>query len=253
MNIIKKIAASILAIGTGCSVAAHAAPLYSTVAFTGTDNIQATLIAGGQTGSFTPTNGFGAPFLIPNSGVNYYEAYSPLTITGLSIFNPTDIYTLMNAYAPVPGTTIGAYNFKFSDGSSTQISIVAGLNVRDFYQNPAPLFSNTFTANYVRNAFTYTNSHGGGGTGNTSTGPIGTYVIDEQDFNISAFASGKTLVEIDLTSPNSGVPNSATGVPILLGLTVQSTPAPEPAPLSILVTSCAILLAVRRRVGRGVG
>jgi hypothetical protein len=248
MNILTQIAAFTVAVATACSVAAHATPQYTTVTFTGTDNMQSTLIVGAQTGSFTPTNGFGAPFAIPAVDNNYFETYSPLTITGLSIFNPTDIYTLMNAYGPVAGSTIGAYKFKFSDGSSTQISIVAGLNVRDFYQNPAPLFSNTFTASYVRNAFTYTNTRGGGGTGNTSTGPIGTYVIDEQDFNISSFASGKTLIEIDLTSPNSGVSGGGTGLPILLGLTVQSTSVPEPTSLLVLATSGAALLTVRRRV-----
>ena len=241
-----KLATSILTVGFALSVDVLAAPLYTPISFAGTDNIGATLIAGAQTGAFITTNSFATPFDIPATGNNYFETFGPLTITGLHIANPTNIFTLMNAYAPNPGSTIGSYTFKFSDGSSTGVSIIAGVNVRDFYQNPVTRFSNSFTAPYVQNDFIYTNRKGGGGTGDTSTGPTGTYVIDEQNFDIASFALGKTLIEIDLISPNSGAPGGGTGLPILLGLTVESAAVPEPNSLAILPVSVVALLCLRQ-------
>ena len=61
----------------------------------------------------------------------------------------------------------------------------------------------------------------------------GTYVLDEQDFNLGSTFAGQTLTEIIITDTYNG------SDPILLGATVESgsvTPAPEPATLALLGT-----------------
>jgi hypothetical protein len=61
---------------------------------------------------------------------------------------------------------------------------------------------------------------------------LGTYVLDEQTFDLGATFAGQTLTEIILTDTHNG------SDPILLGATVESpgatTATPEPATLTLL-------------------
>jgi hypothetical protein len=212
------------------------------VAFTGNDNIDATLFVSGPSGDFTTTNGFATPFSIPASGDNFSVVSSgdPLSITGLSIAGATDVFTLIDASSPVAGDTFGAVSFSFSDGTFETVDLVAGGNVRDYYDGS---FANTVTDSYVENAFTYTDTQGGAGTGNASTGLIGTYRIDEQDFALGSFADGKVLSGITFASVGGD-----DGSPLVLGVTVESVP--EPSTWTMLLVGFAGMGAlVRRRAG----
>ena len=237
---------SLCAVSALAVVAASSASagVITNIGFTGSNNINSALIAQFPTGTITPSNSYGVSFSVPASGNNFYDGGSTLVISGLSLTNVTDIYTLMNAYAPVQGATIGTITFRFSDTTFVSFDLIGGSNVRDFYQG---LFANTLTSPTAQNAYTYTNVRGAGGTGNVNTGSIGTYVIDEQDFNIAAQAAGKTLVEIDLARSGSG----SNGTPILLGLSANSqaplTGTPEPSTLVLMGAGLGFAAMLRRR------
>ena len=236
-------------------IAVQSAPAYAemvNVGFTGDHNIQANLVSTGPSGNFITSNGFSTPFSIPSTGNNFatVTAADPLSITGLAINDPTNVFTIMNAYAPADGATIGAVTFDFSDGSSESDPLVAGSNIRDYYQGS---FANTLTAGNAENAFTYSNVQGGAATGNSSTGLTGTYVFDEQDFALGSFATGKTLTGIEVSSVGgTGISNgSGDGTPILLGVTVEGTPAvvsaaPEPSTWALMFAGVALIGAMLR-------
>ena len=143
----------------GAGSVASAATL-TPVGFTGNGNIQSNLLSEGPSGDFTTANSFATPFSIPATGNNFaaVTASDPLAITGLAISNATDVFTIMNAYAPESGAVIGAITFDFTDGTSELNPLVAGSNIRDYYQGG---FANTITASNAQNAFTYTNVQGG--------------------------------------------------------------------------------------------
>ena len=81
--------------------------------FTKTANLQANIEPSYPSGIFTPNNGFGTSFDITSdaNGHNYGELrgtdgqlFSPGTYTvNVGLYGVTDVYTLMNAYAPQPG------------------------------------------------------------------------------------------------------------------------------------------------------
>jgi hypothetical protein len=224
--------APVLAVALSGMASVATAASFTTVSFPGNGNIQSDLVAAGPSGNFTTSNGFATPFSIPSTGNNFavVSAAAPLSITGLSIANATDVFTLMNAFGPIDGVTIGAITFDFVGGTSESVDLVAGVNVRDFFDGN---FADSTTAANVENAFTFTNTQGGAGTDDSSTGAIGTYMFDEQEFSLGAFAVGKVLSGIEVTSVSgTGDTGTGDGSPIVLGVTVGTMPSGVPEPTS---------------------
>jgi hypothetical protein len=190
-----------------------------------TGNIQSKLIAQGPLGHITTTDADPVPFDIPATGNNYDElALNPdygLSIK-VDVADVTDVFTLINAYAPARNATIGVITFNFSNGTSRSVPLVGGGNVRDFYRGT---YANTLFRDTAENVFTYAHAPGGAHTGNTRRGPVGTYVVDEQHFPLGTAEIGKTLTSIVITTPyrNRIVGGSGRETPIILGLTVETT------------------------------
>lgn len=189
-----------------------------------TANIQSKLIAQGPLGHITTPNADAVPFDIPFTGNNYDE----LSLNGgftlrtkVNVANVTDVFALINAYAPSPNVTIGIITFNFSNGTSRSVALVGGRNVRDFYHGT---YANALVDDSARNVFTYANAAGGARTGNVRTGRVGTYVVDEQHFSLGADGMGTTLATIVITTPygNRIVGGGGRGAPIILGLTVET-------------------------------
>jgi hypothetical protein len=218
------------------AVAAQAAnaSTFTPISFTGNSDIQTNLISTFPTGPYTPSNNsFGAPFSIP-VGPNNYNAISnngtQLTIT-TSVFDVTNVFTLMNAYSPSPGDQIASVQFIATGGVSETFDLVAGTNIRDFYQGS---FANTINGTTTQNAFSCNDPSsclGGGGTGDVTSGEQGNYVIDEQDFVLNAAFASQTLTTIVITNTST-----EGGTPIVLGvtaadITASATPLPAALPL----------------------
>jgi hypothetical protein len=230
-----------LALGFLAGEYAHADSYTEIKTFAVNTNIQTGLISTFPAGTFTPDDAYEARFFIgPASGNNFEQILgnAPLTIT-TSIKNATDVYTLMNAFSPGAGATIGTIEFFGSAGATQSFNLVGGANIRDFYQGE---FANTLTDSTVLNAFTCvdpTSCLGSGGTGNVHTGHPGTYVIDEQKFHLDSAFATQTLTKIVITN------TSCCSTPILLGVTVGTglattttlkaapTSAPAGAPISL--------------------
>jgi hypothetical protein len=190
-----------------------------------TGNIQSKLIAQGPLGHITTTDADPVPFDIPVTGNNYDElALNPghgLSIK-VDVANVTDVFTLINAYAPAWNATIGVITFNFSNGTSRSVPLVGGGNVRDFYHGT---YANILFSDTAENVFIYAHAAGGAHTGNTRSGPLGTYVVDEQHFPLGTAGIGTTLTSIVITTPYSNriVGGGGRGTPIILGLTVETT------------------------------
>jgi hypothetical protein len=187
-----------------------------------TGNIQSKLIAPGPLGHITTSDA--TPFDIPVSGNNFDEVSSNpgLTLwTKVDVANVTDVFTLINAYGPTAGVTIGVITFNFSNGTSRSVDLVGGRNVRDFYHGR---YANILSGESVQNAFSYTDTAGGARTGNVRTGMAGGYVIDEQHFPLGTAGVGTTLTSIVITTPygNRIASGGGQGTPIILGLTVET-------------------------------
>ncbi len=245
---LKSALGSAVAISLVGAASLAAAASLTPIGFAGNGNIQSNLISSGPSGNFTTSNGFATPFSIPTSGDNFaaVSTSAPLSITGLSLAGATDVYTLINASSPVQGTTIGAITFFFVGGTSESIDLVAGENVRDYYDGD---FADSTTAANVDNAFTYTDTQGGATTDNTSSGLTGTYFVDEQDFSLGSAATGKVLSGIEITNSGVGV-----GSPLVLGVTVETMAldVPEPSTWTMLLAGFAGLGAVMRRRVRAI-
>jgi hypothetical protein len=189
-----------------------------------TANIKSKLIAPGPLGHVTTTNTDATPFDIPVSGNNFDEvSLNPglMLWTKVDVANVTDVFTLINAYAPTAGITIGVITFNFSNGTSRSVDLVGGRNVRDFYHGR---YANTLSGESAQSAFSYADTAGGARTGNVRTGLLGTYVIDEQHFPLGATGIGTTLTSIVITTPygNRIAGGGGQGTPIILGLTVET-------------------------------
>jgi len=155
---------------------------------------------------------------------NFYDAFGfggdGKSITmDVSIPSVAHVFTLMNAYAPAAGQQLATIEFFGSDGATDTFPLVAGQDIRDFYQGE---FANTLTNGivgvYAVNAFSCvdpTTCLGGGATGNVTTGLAGTYVVDEQEFSLSPAFRSQDLVKIVITDTYDG------SVPILLGITTD--------------------------------
>ncbi len=216
------------------------------------NNIQTGLISTFPTTTFTANNGLATTFNIAvngltncgpggNAACNFYDAFgfsgAGNSITfNVSVADATNVFTLMNAYCPA-ATQLATIEFLGTGGTNLTFSLIGGNNIRDFYQGQfTNALTNTVPGVNAENAFTCSDPStclGSGGTGNVNTGLTGTYVLDEQDFNLGATFAGQTLTEIVITDTYNG------SDPILLGATVESgsvTPAPEPATLALLGT-----------------
>jgi pimeloyl-ACP methyl ester carboxylesterase len=211
---------------------------YRYVTIPASNSIQEDLIDTFPLGTFTANNQLATLFEIPSTPntcgynglgpCNYYDAFGfdgagqSITID-VSIPNVAHVFTLMNAYTPVAGQQLATIEFFGSNGATETFPLVAGQDIRDFYQGS---FANTLTngipgVNAV-NAFSCVDPAtclGGGGTGNVTTGAAGTYVIDEQQFSLSPAFLTQNLVKIVITDTYDG------SDPILLGITTdQGTP-----------------------------
>jgi hypothetical protein len=214
---------AILAAGivVGVIAAAEAASVTTHLAFTFTHDIQTNLIKEFPTGKFAPAGTWKASFSIPKANpnstrnpYNFYDAGQTLTIS-TSIYGVTSVYTLMNAYSPPDGATIATVTFTGSAGATKSFALVAGTNIRDFYQGE---YANSINGTTTRNAFMVQDVQDAGGTGNVNTGAVGTYVVDEQQFKLPAAFHSQTLTQITITP-------SGSGTPILLGATAKSETA----------------------------
>lgn len=222
--------ATALMIGAG----AANADTYTPVTFTTNGNIQSDLISTFPTGSYTPSNNsFGVPFSIPSTGNNFNAisgSGSQLTIT-TSVSDVTNVFTLMNAYSPQSNDQIASIEFIATGGVSETFDLIAGTNIRDFYQGA---FANSINGTTTQNAFSCSAPSeclGGGNSGNVDTGEYGTYNIDEQDFVLDSDFATQTLTEIIITNTST-----EGGTPILLGITAADiTSTPLPGALSLFL------------------
>jgi hypothetical protein len=174
-------------------------------------NIQSNLISQFPTGLWVATNSFATPFeIVTNAtGANFYAASATLS-NSLSIPAVSNVYTLMNAYAP-GGGAVATVEFRGDEGADQIFTLEGGVNIRDFFQGS---FVNTLNNTASENAFEAFDVQGGGATGNVNTGLTGNYVIDEQSFSLDASFLTQHLAAIII----SGVGN---GTPIILGITAQ--------------------------------
>lgn len=199
------------------------------------DSIQTNLVSTFPTGIFKADNSFKTPFKIPakpdkcgytdKGACNFYDGFGTsgdgqsITID-VSIANPALVYTLMNAYSPPPGAQIATIEFIGSSGTTETFALVAGDDIRDFYQGQYANTLNNGVANvHAENAFTCDDPStclGSAGTGDVNTGLAGTYNLDEQQYALEAAFASQDLVKIVITDTNNG------SVPILLGITVAS-------------------------------
>jgi hypothetical protein len=230
MTVIRALA---LAVSLLTPIAARAGTFITIPLGAYTARIQSRLIAGGPLGHINAPDE--TPFDIPVTGNNYDEvSLNPglMLWTPVNISNVTDVFTLINAYAPTPGLIIGTITFNFSNGTSRSADLIGGRNVRDFYHG---IYANTLFSDSAQNAFTYENAIGGARTGNALTGLRGTYLIDEQHFPLGTAGIGTTLTSVVITTQygNRIAGGFGQGTPIILGLTVEiptvvsSLPAPK--------------------------
>jgi PEP-CTERM motif len=241
-------ACAALILGVGRTAPARADLVYVTD-FTKTANMQANIEPSYPSGIFAPNNGFGTSFDITSdaNGHNYGELrgsdgqlFSPGTYTvDIGIFGVTDVYTLMNAYAPQPRQVLASVEFIGSEGATETFQLVNGINVRDEFMGA---YANTINGTTTRNAFTVT-GQGAAGTGSDQTGAYGTYVIDEQRFVLPSEFATQTLEQIIYTY------TGASGTGILEALSVV-TSVPEPSSVILLGAGMAMASACLTRCRR---
>jgi hypothetical protein len=203
-------------------------------------NMQNTLQSSFPSGLFTANNSFHTRFNITSdaNGDNFAQLFGndgqifhPGSYTvNVGVAGVTDVYTLMNAYAPTRGLTLSTVEFVGSGGADEVFALVNGTDVRDFFRGG---FANTINGTTTQNAFEIDNVQGGAGTGNSHTGAVDTYLIDEQHFVLDPSFASQTLQEILYTYPGNA------GTPILEGVTVQTAaPGTVPEPSSLIL--CAV-------------
>ena len=206
-------------------------------------NLQSTVISTVPGGVFVANDEFATPFTIPSAGTenNYYvdTSFNGQSVTiAVSIPNATDVYTLMNATRPQPGATLGTIQFIGDGGASQTFPLVAGANIRDYYQG---LFANTLNNGVdgveAVNAFACTDPVdclGSGATGNVQTGEAGGYLLDEQHFTLDPAFASQNLTQIVLTDATSD------STFLVAGVTVGSQATPtNTSPLVSAVLPCS--------------
>jgi hypothetical protein len=218
--------------------------------FTKNANLQ-TLQSTYPSGSFTPSNGLGASFNITSdaNGNNFEQLsgsngqlFSPGSFTvNVGVAGVTDVYTLMNAYAPTSGATLTTVEFVGSAGADQTFTLVNGVDVRDYFQGS---FANTINGTTTRQAFSV---FGPGYVGGMN-GVVGTFVLDEQHFALNPAFATQTLQQIVYTY------SGAEGTPILAGVTVATSSVPEPTSAMLMGIGTAVAMGAasrRRRAARG--
>ena len=110
-----------------------------------TSNIQQNLIKEFPTGYFTPSNSLATTFDITSNaqGKNFYDGFTgagSTLIIDTSVPNATYVSTLINAYAPSNGGTLGTIEFLGSGGADETFTLINGRDARDFFQGG---FANT--------------------------------------------------------------------------------------------------------------
>jgi hypothetical protein len=94
-----------LALGLGFFAGIAQAESFTYVSTPANDNIQNVLISTFPTGNFTANNALATPFSIGSAATNFYDGFglngagNSITLD-VSVFNPTDVYTLMSATYP---------------------------------------------------------------------------------------------------------------------------------------------------------
>jgi hypothetical protein len=209
---------------------------YTFVAIPGANNcIQTNLISTFPEATFTAHNALATPFNIATvpatcgytgtGACNFYDAFGmsgsgqALTIN-VSIPHVTQVFTLMNAYAPPPETQIATIEFVGKGGATNTFALVAGQDIRDFYHgNFANTLTNGISGVHAVNAFDCEDPEtclGAGGSGDVNTGLPGYYRIDEQVFALSPEFATEELIQIIVTDTYNGA------TPIILGITTRS-------------------------------
>ena len=144
------------------------------------------------------------------------ERATPVTIK-VGAIGVKRVFTLMQAYAPNTGDDICSVEFFGDAGADETFRLIAGVNVRDFFES---CFSRTINNTTTRPAFEFI-GQGGAYTDNTTTGPRGFYDFDEQEFDLDAAFANQTLDRIKVTA------YTEQGTPILLGVTAVTSAEPE--------------------------
>lgn len=225
------------------------------IASVASNTIQTNLISSFPTGPSVTLGG--VTYNLPAGPNNFYDGFGfngsgkSITLT-TSVYNPTDVYTLMNAYFNNSALGLGVASVTFSGTNNTSetFTLLGGEVIRDFYQGA---FTNSLTngetgitATNVFSCSDPSTCKGAGGTGNVNTGLQGTYVIDQQDFALGNVFAGQTLTSITITDLNNST------VPLLLGVTVgsantSSTPEPNGCFLAGLGAATLLWRKARRR------
>ena len=158
-------------------------------------------------GIFNPSNGLGASFNITSdaNGNNFEQLsgsngqlFSPGSFTvNVGVAGVTDVYTLMNAYAPTSGATLTTVEFVGSAGADQTFTLVNGVDVRDYFQGS---FANTINGTTTQQAFSV---FGPGYVGGVN-GVVGTFVLDEQHFALNSAFATQTLQQIVYTYSGAG-------------------------------------------------
>jgi hypothetical protein len=79
------------------------------------------------------------------------QLFSPGSFTvNVGVAGVTDVYTLMNAYAPTSGFALTTVEFIGSGGADQTFTLVNGVDVRDYFQGA---FANTINGTTTQQAF----------------------------------------------------------------------------------------------------
>ena len=99
-----------------------------------------------------------------------------------------------------------------SAGADQSFILSGGVHFRDFFQGS---WQNTLNGTTAQMAYQINNVRGGAGTGNASTGLVGTYRLDEQQFALTNLFLEQNLQTIVISNVSSQ------STPFVLALTVQ--------------------------------
>ena len=158
-------------------------------------------------------------------------------IVPVGVFGVTDVYTLLNGFAPNAGQTGATVTFTGSAGATQTFTLVNGTDVRDFYQGN---FANTINGTTTQQILSVMDNGGAntGGTPQTSnakSGSFGTYVFDAQHFTLNSAFATQTLTGFTVTNGSGSIAN------ILSAVTVAAAPAAVPE--ASTTVSLGLLLA----------
>jgi hypothetical protein len=206
-------------------------------------------------GSFTANNAWATPFDVSTAnGENYAQINTTLNVDGMGFQGPTDVFALLNytdlSYQTAKGgvmaaaaapTSVLTIQFLGDAGASQTFTLNDGVDIRNYYQGNSPVTLSGSTENAYS---TGTNAQGAEGTGDASTGALGTYVVDEQHFALEAAFATQNLQIINIT-------NTGSNDPIALGFTAARA-VPEPTAAALLPGGLGLLALSlgRRRLSR---